>query len=336
MLLHPAFPEAELARLKTQTLAAIRQAKASPQGIVARLLPALVYGEGHPYASPSSGTEESVSALTTKDLRAFYRQWVRPDNATLLVVGDTTLAEIQPLLEKHLGTWRAPATPLPKKALRDVALPGRSRVYLVDKPGAPQSMIVAAHIAPVRTDPDYIPMMTAARVLGGGFTSRLNMNLCETKHWSYGASALYDTNKGPGLFVASAAVQTDKTADAMAEILRELREVNTSRKPDAKEIETATRRMTLTLPGSVETVSGLAGLYQSILIYGLPDDYWDNYVQEANNLTAPQVHAAAAKLIKPEALTWLVVGDLEKIEAGVRALNLGEVYVLDADGKVVR
>ncbi len=336
VLLHPAFPEAELARLKSQALAGIRQAKAHPQGIIGRLLPPLIYGEGHPYANPSAGTEESVGAMTVEDLRSFYRQWVRPDNATMLVVGDTTLSEIKPLLEKHLKAWRAPDLPLLQKKISTVELPSKPRVYLVHQPNAQQSTIVAAHPAPLRSDPDYLPMTTVAGVLGGGFTSRLNMNLRETKHWSYGAGAQFDTNKGPGIFAASASVQTDKTAEAMAEILRELQEVRTSRRPDTAEIKDVINRMTLTLPGRVETVSGVAGMFQSILVYGLPEDYWDTYVTEANRLTEAQVHAAAEKLVKPDALTWLVVGDLEKIEEKVRALGLGEVQVLGAEGNVLR
>ena len=189
VLLNPTFPDKELERLRGQTLATIQQEKAQPAAMISRVMPTLLFGEGHAYSTPSSGTgnEAAVQSLTSAELAAFYKRWVRPDNSVLLVVGDTTLAQIQPLLEQRFGAWRAPAEAMPKKNLAEVALAAKPRVFLIDRPGAEQSQIVAATVGPTRADPDYIRFVALDTMLGGNFTSRLNMNLREDKHWSYGA-----------------------------------------------------------------------------------------------------------------------------------------------------
>src|SRR5690606_16827699 len=302
-----------------------------------RLFPSLIYGEGHAYSNPlsGSGTVESVQALTREDLQAFHRRWVRPDNATLLIVGDTTLEAITPLLEKHLAAWKAPDEPLPRKNLAAVPPSGKPRVFLINRTDAEQSVIVAGYAGPPRSDKDYIAMETLNTILGGNFVSRINMNLREEKHWSYGASTGLVPAEGPGPFVVSAAVQTDRTAESMQEILRELNDVLGPRVPDENEIQFARDSLVLALPGSNETAAEVASSYSSILIYGLPDTYWNDYVSEVNALTSADLQAAARKLVRPDALTWVIVGDLAKIEAPIRALNLGEVQVLDADGRPV-
>jgi zinc protease len=336
VLLNPTFPEKELERLRGQTLAAIQQEKAQPAAIISRLLPALLFGEGHAYSTPSSGsgTEASIKSLTSAELAAFYKRWVRPDNSVLLVVGDTTLAQVQPLLEQRFGAWRAPAEAKPAKNLAQVALATKPRVYLVDRPGAEQSQIVAATVGPARADPDYIRFVALDTILGGNFSARLNMNLREDKHWSYGASTRLTDAIGQGTYRALAAVQTDKTAESMLEIAKELREVLTTRKPTEAELKFAQDSIAIALPGNNETSDEIANSYSEILTFGLKDSFWNDYVGEVTSLTTADVNKSAGRLIHPDALTWMVVGDLSKIEAKVRALNLGEVTILDADGKV--
>jgi zinc protease len=337
VLLNPSFPEEELGRLKAQTLAVIQQEKVQPGGIATRLFPGLVYGEGHAYSNPFSGngTEQSVTRLSRGELRTFYETWVRPDNATLLIVGDTTLATVMPLLEKYLGGWRAPQTPAPTKNVAS-APAARPQIFLVNRPAAEQSMILAGYAGPSRSDPQYIGLLTLNTVLGGNFVSRLNMNLREEKHWSYGAVSQLLDAEGPGPFLVRAPVQTDKTADAMKEIVRELQEIRAGRPPTEEEIRFARDSLVLTLPGSNETAAEVANSIAEILIYGLPDTYWNDFVRDVNSVTSQQLQSAGAKLIRPEALTWVIVGDLAKIETEVRALGLGEVKVLDPDGKVLR
>ncbi len=338
VLLNPTFPEGDFTRLKGQVLAGIQQEKAQPRGIASRLFPGLIYGEGHAYSNPLSGngSEDSVGALRTSDLRAFYKRWVRPDNATLLIVGDTTMAQIKPLLEQRLAGWTAPSDSLPVKNLAAVTGQAKPRVFLVNRTGAEQSQIMAGYAGPHRSDADHIAFKTINTLMGGNFVSRLNMNLREDKHWSYGVGSRIVDAQGPGPFYVTAPVQTDKTAEAIQELSKELRDVLAARPPTDAEIAFARNSLTLALPGNNETADEVAGSYMDILTYHLPDTYWNDYVGQVNALTPAQLQAAAAKLIRPDAMTWVIVGDLAKIEDGVRKLNIGDVRVLDADGKVLR
>jgi zinc protease len=338
VLLNPTFPESDFARVKAQTLAAIQQERAQPRGIATRLFPLLVYGEGHAYSNPmsGSGSTESVTELRTKDLRAFYGRWVRPDNATLLIVGDTTLAQIKPLLEQRLGSWKAPSEARPLKNLAAVTTPTKPRIFLINRTGAEQSQILAGYASLPRSDADRIAVETINTLLGGNFVSRLNMNLREDKHWSYGVGSRLVDAQGPGPFYVNAPVQTDKTAEAILELAKELKDILGARPPSPEEIDFARNSLVLALPGNNETADEVAASYLDVLTYHLPDTYWNDYVQAVNALTPAQLKAAAAKLIRPDAVTWVIVGDLAKIEDGVRKLNLGEVKVLDADGRAVR
>jgi zinc protease len=338
VLLNPTFPEPELARLKQQSLATIQQQKSQPRGIASRLFPRLVYGDAHAYSNPFSGigTEQTVSSMTTDELRTFYRRWVRPDNATLLVVGDTTLPGILPLLEQRLSGWKAPDERLPAKQLGVIAPQPKPRVFLVNRTGAEQSLVMAVELAPPRSAPDNVALETVNTILGGSFISRINMNLREDKHWSYGAGSNLIDAKGQRPFVASALVQTDKTAESMREMQKELRDLTGSRQPSEKEIRFAKDTLVRALPGRNETTSEVAASYTDILTYGLPDSYLNDFVGEVEALTPSQLQAAGAELVHPEALTWIVVGDLSAIEAGVRKLDLGEVRVLDTDGVLQR
>jgi zinc protease len=338
VLLNPTFPPTELARLKALSLAAIQQQKSQPRGIASRLFPRLLYGEGHAYSNPFSGigSEDSVRSMSVEEVRAFYRRWVRPDNATLLIVGDTTLKQIEPMLEQRLAAWKAPAEALPTKQLAAVALQAKPRIFLVNRTGAEQSLLFAVHLAPPRSDPDNIAFETVNTVLGGSFISRLNMNLRQDKHWSYGAGSSLIDAKGQRVFVVSSMVQTDKTAESMQETVKELRGLAGAHQATDTEIRFAKDTLVLTLPGSNETSTEVANSYADILTYGLPDSYLNDFVGKVDSLTAAQLQAAAGKLIHPEALTWIVVGDLAAIEPAIRKLDLGEVQVLDADGNVLR
>jgi zinc protease len=337
VLLNPTFPDKELDRLRGQTLATISQEKAQPAAIINRVVPKLLFGEGHAYANPASGTgtEEAVNGLKSGELAAFYKRWVRPDNSVLLVVGDTSLAAIQPMLEQRFGAWKAPADAVPKKNIAQVSPAPKPRVFLIDRPGAEQSQITAISVAPARSDPDYIRFTAVNTILGDNFTSRLNMNLREDKHWSYGVGSRIADAVGQSTFRAGGSVQTDKTAESMVEIRKELRDVISTRKPEEAELKFAKDSIAIALPGNNETSTEIAGSYGEILTYGLKDSYWNDLVGDLYKLTPAQVNESAGRLIQPDSLTWMVVGDLSKIEKPVRALNFGEVTVLDVDGKPV-
>ena len=337
VLLNPTFPDKELERLRGQTLATIGQEKAQPGGIIGRVTPKLLFGEGHAYSNPGSGsgTVDAVTSLTGAELRTFYKRWVRPDTATLLVVGDTTLAAIQPMIEQRFGAWRAPADAALKKNIAEVPLAAKARVFLIDRPGAEQSQIRAVTVAPPRSDPDHIQFVALDAIMGGNFTSRINMNLREDKHWSYGTYTNVTDAVGQGQFRVDGGVQTDKTAEAMGEIRKELRDVLADRKPTDAELKFAKDSIAIALPGNNETSDEIANSYSEIVAFGLKDSYWNDFAGNLMGLTPVNVSAVAGRLIHPDAITWVVVGDLAKIEKPVRALNFGEVTILDSDGKVV-
>ncbi|MRW86875.1 insulinase family protein [Pseudoduganella sp. FT26W] len=333
---HPAFATNELERLKKDRLAAIAREKANPQLMGLRVLPQLVYGAGHAYAVPvtGSGAEASVSALQRDDLLNYHQNWFKPNNATLLVVGDTTLAEITPLLEKAFGGWKANGA-APKKDIATVAPQAKPLVYLMDKPGAQQSVIYGVQLAPPSNAPDEVELSVVNDVFGGTFSSRINMNLREDKHWSYGVNASLWSAVGQRLYLSSSPVQTDKTKESLQELVQEYANIAGAKPITAAELADAQTNETLSLPGSVETAGQLSGFYGNIIRYKLPEDYYNTYTAKVTAMTPAQANALAARSITPQRLVWLVVGDLSKVEAGVRSLNIGEVRKIDADGKLL-
>ena len=337
MLRRPRFEPAEIERIRASWIAGIAQEKARPNTAALRVLPPLLYGEGHAYAIPftGSGTEASIASLTRDDLVGYHRDWVRPENATLVIVGDTTLKQILPLLEKHLGDWKGEGAGKTGVAVAQVARPDAPRVFLIDQPGAVQANIFTGHLMPSTKDANATQLDMANEVIGGSFTARLNMNLREDKHWSYGARTSLSNAIGQRPWLAVAPVQIDKTADSLKEIQREISEyVSGKAPPTAAEVAKIKANEIRSLPGAYETAAAIAGTIVSNVRYDRPDDYVTRRNAEIEALTPAQV-AAAAKAIDPNALTWVVVGDLKQIEAPVRALNLGPVQVLDADGKPV-
>jgi zinc protease len=335
VILNPAFAAAELERLKRLQLSTIEQEKTDPTSLALRLLPELLYGAGHAYALPmtGSGTAEAVSALDRGDLVAYHDAWFKPNNATLIVVGDTTLAEIQPKLETLFARWRPGAVPM--KSLPEVGLPAQPSVYLIDRPGSEQSVIIAGHLIDKRSQANDIAVEAMNDILGGAFTSRVNMNLREDKGWSYGADTTIVDTQAQRPFLAIAPVQTDQTAAAMQEIKREIDDFLGARAATAEEVATSKRQSTLTLPGRWETGRAVARDIAELVRFGLPDDYWDRYARLVGALTVADVDAAAQSLLKPERMVWVVVGDLGKIGDRVRALGFGAVRVVDADGRPV-
>ena len=336
LVLNPAFPQNEFARLQKDRLAAIQREKTVPQLMALRVLPGLLYGKEHVYAKPftGTGTEEAVKRMTRDDLARYHATWFKPNNATLLVVGDTTLAEIKPMLEKSFAGWKAGE--VPKKVLATVAPQEKSVVYLMDRPGALQSVIVGAQLAPPRNSPESLPLDIVNDVFGGTFSSRINMNLREDKHWSYGVSSQLSPAIGQRPFMSVSPVQTDKTREAMQELVLEYRNIAGGKPITAEELKGALDNNTLGLPGSFETANQLTSAYNNIVQYGLPDDYYNPFTEKALSLTPQQANALAARSFTPERLVWVVVGDLSKIEAGIRSLNVGEVRKIDVDGNVIK
>ena len=338
MILRPRFDQAEIDRVRASWIASIKQEKARPAGIGGRVLRQTVYGMGHPYAVAASGLgeEDSIASLTKDDMMAWHRDWIRPDNATLLVVGDTTLKEVLPKLETAFTSWKAPTSAKPTVDVTPVALPKQKRVILIDQPGAVQANILIGQLVPSSRDANATQFEIANSILGGEFSSRLNMNLRENKHWAYGSYSGVGGAQGQRLWTASAAVQIDKTAESLQELMREVGEYATGKAP-AKPEELAKIKASEVrgLPGSFETANAVLGALGGIVRYDRPDDYQAQRAALITGLELDQVNAAA-KTIQPDALTVVVVGDLSKIRDKVAALNIGPLTVLDNTGKPVK
>jgi len=334
VILNPSFPADELERLRRRRLAQIQQESAQPIGIALRVLPGLIYGADHAYGLPltGSGTIDSVGKITRDALVKFHTDWFKPSNATIVVVGATTMADIKPRLEKLFASWK-PGT-VPAKNLRTVALAKAPAVYVIDRPGAEQSFILAGHAAPPKANPDEIAIEAMNAMLGGQFVSRINMNIREDKHWSYGAQTLFWEARGQRPFIAFAPVQTDKTKESIQEIQKELRGILGEIKVTEDELVAAKNALVLTLPGQWETMAAVAGSLQQIVTYGLAEDYFDTYGAKVGALGVADITRAAKIAVHPESIVWVVVGDRQKIEAGLKELGLGEIKLLDTDGKV--
>ena len=333
VLLNPSFPQADFQRQQRQRLARIQREKVQPVQMALRVFPQLLYGANHAYGNPltGSGTEASVSAMTRDDLMRFHRTWFKPNHATLVIVGDVALAEIQPKLTRLFSGWRA--GDVPQKNVSTVADQPRSLVYILDRPGAEQSIIFAADLAAPKANSREYAIEAMTSLLGGQFTSRVNMNLREAKHWSYGAFTFVWDARGQRPFIAYAPVQTDKTKESMIEVDKELRGILGPKPVTADELAKAQANLTLTLPGNWETMDAVQGSLEQLVTFGLDDHYYETYAQRVRALTLPDAAGAAQETIRPDHLVWVVVGDRSKIEAGIRELNFGEIRFLDADGK---
>lgn len=335
VVLNPAFPESDFNRERKLQLAAIERERVTPFSMGLRVLPALIYGSGHAYGNPltGSGSIEGVTKISREDLAHFHQTWFRPNSATLIVVGDTTLAEIVPQLEKTFGSWKP--GDVPKKNIADVARPAKPVVYLMDRPGSQQSVIFAGAAGPRGNNPQEAALDVMNDILGGTFSSRLNMNLREDKHWSYGVFSLMQSTRGQQPFLFIGPVQTDKTKESLAEIHKEFLGIVGEKPITSEELAKAKSNATLKLPGTLETKTGWAGQLAQQLQLGLPDNYLETFAHKVSSLTTGDVEDAAHTLVRPDSLVWVIVGDKAKIEAGVRELGIGEIHHIDGDGKLL-
>jgi zinc protease len=335
VILHPAFPAADLARVKRTTLARIKQEKVQPVGMALRVLPTLLYDKGHAYAQPltGSGTEASVNAMTREDLARFHDSWFKPNHSTLVVVGDITMAELKPKLERAFAAWKP--GDVPAKNIATVKGPATTKVYILDRPGADQSIIFGGALIAPHSDSRDLAFDTFNNAFGGAFVSRINMNLREGKHWSYGVQSFAYDARGQRPWIIYAPVQTDKTKESLQELVKELHDVTSTRPISADELEAAKGRQTLTLAGRWETGSAVSSALREIVTYGLPDDYYATYEKRVRALTTNDLAEAVASYIDPSHEIWVIAGDRARIEEGIRALNLGQVEILNPDGSAV-
>lgn len=333
VLLNASFSADEIERKRSIWLQNITKEKAQPQAQALRVLPGLLFGNNHAYSVPltGSGTVDSISALTRDDLVSHRETWLRPDNARLVIVGDTTAEAIKPILEQQLANWQQPSSSKPSKQFVPVAQQQSNRVFLIDQPGSPQATIIAGQLAPSGNTSDAEAIDVMNTILGGSFTSRLNMNLREDKGWSYGVRSTWLDADAQGIYLTVAPVQSDKTKASIQEILRELTGYIGDETATPAELEKVKSNKTAKLPGAYETKGALLQAIVNALEKEQDMAWLENYGERVRSLQLDAIHTVADDVLRPNALTWVIVGDLAQIEEQVRSLNLGEVTVLDAD-----
>ena len=320
---NPAFADAELKRVRAQMLNRIAAEQKQPQSLAFRELPPLLYGAGHPYGIPftGTGTAVGVEAVTRDDLITFQQMWLRPDNGALFVVGDVTMAELMPLLEGSLGSWRPAAIPKGTKSFTTVQPPA-SRIILIDRPGSPQSLILAGTALAAKGTDDPVALSVANDILGGNFTSRLNADLREDKGWAYGVSSSANMVREQMPFLLSAPVQTDKTGHSIAAMIADMREFRTTKPPTAAELERTVNNNVRSLPGAFENGGEVLGSIERNFIFGRPDNYQVSLPARYRALKLADLKVATDVSLDPTKLLWIVIGDRAQVEPQLKSLGL--------------
>jgi zinc protease len=321
---NPAFDPAEVERLRAQQLAQIAQEMTEPEGLAARTLPPILYGAGHPYGRSSTGTgdAEAVRRITRDDLVRFHRTWIRPDNATIFAVGDIPLAQLVPQLEQRFGNWTPPAVPKGTKNFASPPPAPRPRIVLVDRPQSPQSLIRAGMALPVRGTEDLLTLTAANEILGGNFLSRINMDLRETKGWSYGSRSNVTLAEQQVPFLINAPVQADKTGPAIAALMEHVKSFTTTKGLTDAELTRVINGNTRQLAGQFETSAAVLGALRSNALFKRPDDYWETIADRYRGMTISTLDQAARRVIDPSKIVWVVVGDAAKVRPQLEGLGL--------------
>jgi predicted Zn-dependent peptidase len=332
VLLSPAFPAVEWERVRKTHLAALLQQKDQPGTVASKVFSRITYGVDHPFGRPLDGSEETIQSITVGDIRDFYNAHYRPDNATLIVVGDVVMEELLPFVRDDFGGWKPGAG-----ASAEVPAPpviNRTGIYLVDKPEAAQSEIRIGHVGVERNNPDYFSVVVMNMILGGQFSSRINLNLRESKGYTYGARSGFSMWKHPGPFTASAAVKTAVTDSSVMEFMKELKKIR-DEDVTMQELEFARNSLIRREPQSFETPQQIASQLASLVLYDLPDNYFETYVENFENVTIADVRRVAQKVLNPSAMNIVIVGDVAAIKNDLEGLGYGPVKLLDTAGKTV-
>ena len=331
---NPAFATEEFKRARARRLVALQQQRDNANAIASVVYASLLYGHEHPYGHPLVGNEASLNALNEQDVRRFYETYYRPNNAALIVVGDVKPATIIPKLECAFAGWKRADVPSPVNVN---APPPRDHatLYIVDKPGAAQSVIQIGQVGVARSTPDYFPLLVLNSMLGGAFVSRINLNLREDKGYTYGARTSFDYRRGPGPFTASAGVFTNVTKESVAEFMKELRGIRGEIPVTEKELNYFKQSLIRSYPRGFETPEQIAGRLTDVVLYGLPDDYFNNFIPHVRAVTLADVQRVANQYLDPAHMAILVVGDRKVIEPGLRSLtDVGTtITLLDTEGR---
>ncbi len=324
----PAFRVEEIERLRAEQLADILQRQKEPRALAADMAARFIFGRDVPYARPLIGTSASVRDLGPADVEAFYRGWYAPGGAALLLVGDIDAADARALADKRFGDWSGRPQPRPEfQVTRGVE---RATIFVVDRPGSVQSEIRVGDVGLERGHADYFPVQVMNSLLGGAFTSRLNMSLRERHGFTYGIRSGFAFRRRPGPFLINTAVATDVTARAVEETLREVNRLR-EEAPPADEVAAARDYLAGTLPLELQTTEQLAGRLADLVIYDLPDDYFGRYRERILAVTPEEVQRVARAHLRPERLAIVIVGDAAAIVPGLEQLGMGPVQVHSAE-----
>jgi len=326
--LHPSFPANEFERLRKNRLTELLQIRDQGPAIANLVFPAIIYGNAHPYGLAAIGTEASVKSLTTADLQSYYQTNFKPNNATLIVVGDVNPDRIEQKVNELLGGWQR--GDVPQLSYGEPPKPATTTIYLVDKPGAAQSSFRIGSVGVPRSTKDYFALTVMNTILGGSFSSRLNQNLRETRGYTYGAGSRFDMRRAAGPFTASAEIVAAKTDSALLEFMKELNGIRQS--VPADELSRAKRYLQLQLPGNFETTQQIAAALVPVALYGLPLDYYNNYVQSIEGVTQADVNRVAQQYVNPSSLAIVIVGDRKIVETGLKSVNVGPISIRDMSG----
>jgi zinc protease len=327
----PKFPVREVERLKSERLAEILQLRAEPRGLADEIYGRALYAPGSRYARPERGSAESVAQLSPAALAGFHAERFRPAGSKLIMTGDITGPEAKAIAQRVFGVWRGAAAPPAR--VSDAPARASRMLHLVDRPDAPQSEIRLGHVGLPRSHPDHFPVMLMNALLGGLFSSRINLNLRERHAYTYGAHSAFDWRRGAGPFVVSTAVQSNVTADAAREILSEIDAIR-AQPVTASELELATSYLAGVFPIKYETTDAVARALAAMEVFSLPADYFDTYRERVRAVTAADVQDAARRHLHPEALQLVVVGDAAAARGPLDALAFGAVTSYERTGTV--
>jgi len=330
--LHPSFPANDFERIRKNRQTELLQLRDQGPAIANIAFPAIIYGSAHPYGVPLIGTEASVKSLTTADLQSYYQSNFKPNNTTLIIVGDVNPDQIEQKINRLFGRWeRGDVPPLnysePPKS-------STTTIYLIDKPGAAQSSFRIGSVGVPRSTRDYFALTVMNTILGGSFSSRLNQNLREAKGYTYGAGSRFDMRRAAGPFTASAEIVSAKTDSALLEFMKELNNIRQS--VPADELSRAKRYLQLQLPGNFETTQQIGAALVPVALYGLPLDYFNNYVQNVEGVTQADVARVAQQYINPGSLAVVIVGDRKTIEPALKSTNVGPIVIRDIAGQPIQ
>ena len=329
VILRPSFPTGEFERIRKNRLTELIQLKDRPTAIANQAYASILYGASHPYGQALIGTEASITGMATTDLVNYYKTHFFPNNATLIIVGDVNPAQIEQKIAGIFGGWQRGT--VPSYTLVEAPKSATTMVYLIDKPGAAQSSFRIGSIGVPRSTKDYFALTVMNTILGGSFTSRLNQNLRETHGYTYGARSGFDMRRAAGPFTASAEIVAAKTDSGLIEFMKELNAIRDTVPTD--ELNKAKRYLQLGLPADFETTQQIATALVPVALYGLPLDYYNNYVQSIEGITQADVQRVAKQYINPGSLAIVVVGDRKSIESGLKAVNTGPISIRDFFGK---